>query len=80
MKYLVYPSVYRSLLEAQIPGIKNALFKPKNNILSRRKGARSKVKKREEKISEASEAIIYKEREEDDKPFKDDDHLELPFK
>lgn len=79
-KYLVYPSVYRSLLEAQIPGIKNALFKPKNNILSRRKGARSKVKKREEKISEASEAIIYKEREEDDKPFKDDDHLELPFK
>jgi hypothetical protein len=71
------PSVYRSLLEAQIPSIKNALFKPKNNILSRRKGARSKVKKREEKISEA---ITHKEEEEDDKPFKDDDHLELPFK
>lgn len=54
-KYLVYPSVYRNALIEKIPGIKNVLFKPKNNILSRRKSARSKAIIREYKKSKAKQ-------------------------
>ena len=53
-KYLVYPSVYRNVLIEKIPGIKNVLFTPKNNILSRRKSARSKAIIEEYKQSKAN--------------------------
>ena len=53
-KYLVYPSVYRNVLVEKIPGIKNVLFTPKNNILSRRKSARSKAIIEEYKQSNTS--------------------------
>lgn len=77
-KYLVYPSVYRNALIARFPNIKNVLFTPKNNILSRRKGARSKERTDEGKIDEAKRV--------NDTSFKvnqqpeEDDPDELPFK
>ena len=77
-KYLVYPSVYRNALIARFPNIKNVLFTPKNNILSRRKGARSKERTDEGKIDEAKRVK--------DTPFQinqqpdEDDPDELPFK
>ena len=80
-KYLVYPSVYRNALIARFPNIKNVLFTPKNNILSRRKGARSKERTDEGKIDEAKRV--------EDTPFQinqqqeipdEDDPDELPFK
>ena len=55
-KYLVYPSVYRNALIEKIPGIKNVLFTPKNNILSRRKSARSKAIINEYKESKARQS------------------------
>lgn len=73
-KYLVYPSVYRNALIDKIPNIKNVLFKPKNNILSRRKGARSKEKKEEIKRSDTTSFKIersdYEEEDIDEVPFK----------
>lgn len=77
-KYLVYPSVYRNALIARFPNIKNVLFTPKNNILSRRKGARSKERTEEGKTDEAKRV--------EDTPFQinqqpeEDDPDDLPFK
>ena len=73
-KYLVYPSVYRNALIERFPNIKNVLFKPKNNILSRRKGARSKEKKEEIKRSDTTSFKI--ERSDDEEEYID----EVPFK
>ena len=73
-KYLVYPSVYRNALIARFPNIKNVLFTPKNNILSRRKGARSKEKKEEIKRSEDTSFKVEKEE------YEEEDIDEVPFK
>lgn len=75
-KYLVYPSVYRNELIEKIPGIKNVLFTPKNNILSRRKSARSK-----EIIKEYKESKAKPEQKQDvSLNTYDYDPDELPFK
>ena len=80
-KYLVYPSVYRNALIARFPNIKNVLFTPKNNILSRRKSARSKatiidVTPEEPKQIEDRTFHINQQPEIPD----EDDPDELPFK
>ena len=81
-KYLVYPSVYRNALIQKFPNIKNVLFKPKNNILSRRKGARSKEKKEETSLNNSNpynsnsyqsiqdEQYEIYEQEDEERPFK----------
>ncbi len=76
-KYLVYPSVYRNALIDKIPGIENVLFEPKNNILSRRKGARSKEKKEEIKRSDDNSFKVIKPKyDEVEEEYFD----EVPFK
>lgn len=80
-KYLVYPSVYRNALIARFPNIKNVLFTPKNNILSRRKGARSKERTDEGKTDEAKrvEDTPFQINQQQETPDEDDPD-ELPFK
>ena len=76
-KYLVYPSVYRNALIDKIPGIENVLFEPKNNILSRRKCARSKEKKEEIKRSDDNSFKVIKPKyDEVEEEYFD----EVPFK
>jgi len=72
-KYLVYPSVHRQLLLRTFPGLKDVLFKPKNNILSLPKGARRKGKRSNNMTSDASQS--------DAKPNYGDAYLDedLPF-
>ena len=80
-KYLVYPSVYRNALIARFPNIKNVLFTPKNNILSRRKGARSKEKIIDVKLEEPKqiEDRTFHVNQQQEIPDEDDPD-ELPFK
>lgn len=80
-KYLVYPSVYRNALIARFPNIKNVLFTPKNNILSRRKSARSKAKIIDVKLEEPKqlEDRTFQINQQQEIPDEDDPD-ELPFK
>ena len=80
-KYLVYPSVYRNALIARFPNIKNVLFTPKNNILSRRKSARSKATIIDVKLEEPKqiEDRTFHVNQQEEIPDEDDPD-ELPFK
>jgi len=73
-------SYYRSTLKERFPNIKLLDLKVLGSYLPVGNTREREEKRREDKRRERQGQVLDCVEARDDKPFKDDDHLELPFK